>query len=133
MPTSGRAAYLDSSAAVKLVVVETESAALRSWLRGRAMTSSALLRVEIVRAVRPHGAVAVDHAVRLIRRLELVRIGTLVLDRAALLEPHQLRALDAIHLATAMLAGGSTAALVSYDQRMLHAAGLLGLAVASPT
>ena len=128
-----RAAYLDSSAAVKLIVAETESAALRSWLRGRAVTSSALLRVEVVRAIRPHGALAVDRAVHLIRQLELVRISRLVLDRAADLGPSQLRTLDAIHLATASLTSGSSTALVSYDQRLLHAAGSLGLAVASPS
>lgn len=128
-----RAAYLDSSAAVKLIVAETESAALRSWLRGRAVTSSALLRVEVVRAIRPHGALAVDRAVHLIRQLKLVRISRLVLDRAADLGPRQLRTLDAIHLATASLTSGSSTALVSYDQRLLHAAGSLGLAVASPS
>jgi predicted nucleic acid-binding protein len=125
-----RAAYLDTSAAVKLVIVEAESAALRSWLCGRLLTSSTLLRVELLRAVRPHGTAALERAARLIQRLELIRIGRLILDRAAQLEPAHLRALDAIHLASAGLL--SAAVLVSYDDRLTRAAVQRGLAIASP-
>lgn len=127
-----RAAYLDSSAVVKLVVAEAGSAALRSWVRGRTLASSALLRVEVIRAVRPDGIDAVERALQFMRRLELFRIGRLVLDRAGELEPMQLRTLDAIHLATASLMAGSAVALVSYDERLTRAAELLGLRVASP-
>lgn len=126
-------AYLDSSAAVKLVAAEPESGALRAWLRGRVLISSALLRVEVIRAVRSDGAEAVERAVQLMRRFEFVRIGRLVLGRAALLEPLQLRTLDAIHLATAELLTRSRHAVVSYDERMLRAADNLGLRVASPS
>ena len=48
------------------------------------------------------------------------------------LPPPSLRSLDAIHLATARLLGASLARLVTYDERMLVAARLLGVAVASP-
>ena len=94
--------------------------------------SSALLRVEVIRAVRPDGAETLERAVRLMRRFEFVRIGRLVLGRAALLEPLQLRTLDALHLATAELMTRSRYAVVSYDERMLRAADQLGLRVASP-
>ncbi len=127
-----RAAYLDSSAAVKLIVAEAESAALRSWLRGRTPTSSVLLRVEVIRAVRHQGPPAIARAVRLIQPLELLRLSRLVLDRAASVEPMHLRTLDAIHLATAALMTGSSFAFVSYDERLLHAADQLGMRVASP-
>ena len=125
-------AYLDSSAAVKLVAVEQESAALRAWLSGRVLVSSVLLRVEVMRAVRPDGPDALERALRLMRRFELFRISRLVLRRAESLEPGQLRTLDAIHLATAELVTRSRHALVSYDDRMLRAADLLGFRVASP-
>ena len=94
--------------------------------------SSALLRVEVIRAVRPDGAEALERATRLMRRFELVRIGRLVLGRAASLEPLQLRTLDAIHLATAELITRSRYAVVSYDERMLRAADQLGLRTTSP-
>lgn len=125
-----KAAYLDTSAAVKLVVNEPQSPALQSWLRGRMLTSSALLRVELARAVRRHGPIALRRAESLIRDLDLIRLGKLVLDRAAALEPAHLRALDAIHIASAELL--STAVLVSYDRRLVDAASGIGLAVASP-
>jgi uncharacterized protein len=48
--------YLDSSALVKLVVLEPESAALREFLRAHALrTSSALAEVEVPRALKRAG------------------------------------------------------------------------------
>ncbi len=55
-----------------------------------------------------------------------------VLSLAGELPPPSWRSLDAIHLATARLLGGSLARLVTYDERTLDAARLLGVAVASP-
>jgi len=85
VPTSDkRVVYLDSSALVKLVVRESESAALRRELRGEPERAScALARVEVVRAVRPHGAAAVVRARRLLRRLDLVQLDEELLDAAA--------------------------------------------------
>ena len=52
-----RATYLDSSALVKLIVAEPETAALRAYLRGRPrLVSCALARVEVVRAVAGGGS-----------------------------------------------------------------------------
>ena len=61
-----------------------------------------------------------------------VRVNDQVLSLAGELLPPSLRSLDAIHLATARLLGGSLARLVTYDERMLLAARLTGVAVASP-
>ena len=55
-----------------------------------------------------------------------------VLDRAGELAPTSLRTLDAIHLATASLLGPDLEAVVTYDRRMIEAARLYGLPVASP-
>ena len=53
---SADVAYLDTSAAVKLLMTEPESSALRRWLRRRPeRASAALLRVELVRVVRRAG------------------------------------------------------------------------------
>src|SRR5437773_7187669 len=53
---SAEVAYLDTSAAVKLLTNERESPALRRWLRRRPeRASAALLRVELVRVVRRAG------------------------------------------------------------------------------
>ena len=125
--------YLDSSALVKLVVAERESATLRRYLRGEPERAScALARVEVVRAVRPHGAAAVTRARRLLRRLDLLQLDDELLDAAAALDGGILRSLDSIHLAAAQTLAEELSAVVTYDDRMTAAAASLGLPVAAP-
>lgn len=125
--------YLDSSALVKLVVKEAESAALRTYLRAEPVrVSCALARVEVPRAVRPHGAKALTRARRLLRRLDLLQLDHELLDAAAALDGGVLRSLDAIHLAAALTLGDAVTAVVTYDDRMSTAAGTLGLTVTAP-
>ena len=128
-----RATYLDSSAILKLAVVEPESAALRRYLRRRRpLVSSALARTEVGRALAPFGAVAVARGRQVLIRIDLVRVGDRVLDAAARLPPAELRSLDAIHLATAQQLGVSLARVVTYDERFFSAAEAAGLAVVAP-
>jgi predicted nucleic acid-binding protein len=125
--------YLDSSAIVKLVVREAESAALRRYLRrepGRA--SCALARVEVLRAVGSHGTAVLARARRVLSRIDLVRIDDDLLDDAATLHAGVLRSLDAMHLAAARVFGDDLSTVVTYDDRMARAASLLGLAVVAP-
>jgi len=125
--------YLDSSALVKLVVAERESAALRRYLRSIPQRAScALAKVEVLRAVRPHGGPAMKRARGLLRRLDLVQLDDDLLDAAAALDAGVLRSLDAIHLAAAQVLGDALTAVVTYDDRMAAAAGRLGLPVAAP-
>ena len=127
------AAYLDSSALVKLVVREPESEALVIHLGGRpARVSCGLARVEVIRAVRPHGQPAVSRARRLLERIMLVRLDDALLDQAAALGGTALRSLDAIHLAAAKALGGTLTEVVTYDRRMAEAARGLGLRVIAP-
>lgn len=128
--------YLDSSALVKLVQRETESEALRRFLRrnrGDELVTSALARVEVVRAVYGGGAGAVAKARRQLSRLDQVLLTTDLLDRAATLAPDgQLRSLDAVHLAAAQLVGSDLRAILTYDVRMADAARSLGFEVETP-
>lgn len=135
MPRSAdRSVYLDASALVKLVIREPESEALRRYLRRKLRrTSSALARVEVVRAARPHGRAAVARARRLVARLDLVRVEDPVLDAAALLRPSLLRSLDAIHLASAQTLKAELEAIVTYDDRLSAAARDLGMPIERPT
>jgi len=129
--------YLDSSALVKLVQQEDESDALRRYLRHHRAdqrVTSALARVEVVRAVLPGGPAAVARARRQLQRLDQVALTADLLDRAATLAPAQgLRSLDAVHLAAAQLIGGELRAVVTYDQGQADAADQLGLAVEAPS
>jgi len=131
--------YADASALVKLVREEAESSALRAYLEGADLISSELVLTEIPRAVRR--AVAQDPALPLDLLLE--RAGELVdalalrsLDRAllagagALVEP-ALRALDAIHVASAVDLD-PIEAFVTYDERQAAAARLAGLRTMAP-
>jgi len=131
---AGQVAYLDSSAFVKLVVAEPESVALRRAIaRWPQRASSTLLRAETIRALRRSGnARAVPAARRLLRAVSMVRVDEPLLDRAADLEPAELRTLDAIHLASALEIGQDLGVMIAYDVRLKAAADAYGLVVESP-
>jgi predicted nucleic acid-binding protein len=127
------AVYLDSSAIVKLAILEPESGALRRYLRRRRpWVSSSLARTEVLRALQPGGDKAVDAGRAVLARCDLVRVNDHVLARAGMLGPQELRSLDAIHLATAERLGRDIGELIMYDERMAQAARQLGYRVSSP-
>ncbi len=126
--------YLDASAIVKLVVPEPESAVLRSELaRDAVWVSSALARVELLRALRRTGAApnSFRFAEELLDRMALVAVDQPVLNAAASVEPAGLRSLDALHLATVLSLVGVDA-FVGYDERLNAAVAAAGLPVLSP-
>jgi predicted nucleic acid-binding protein len=128
--------YLDSSALVKLVQQESESEALRGFIadhRSDSLVTSALARVEVVRAVSAGSHGAIEHARRQLARLDQLALTSALLDRAADIRPdRQLRSLDAIHLAAAQTVGDDLRAVLTYDRRLADAAGALGLVVQAP-
>ena len=129
-----RAVYLDSSAIVKLVVREPETKALLAFLEPRHVrVTSALARVEVVRAVRRHGRSATARATAMVDALSQLAVDDALLDSAAAIDADQLRSLDAIHLESARQLEGELDVFVTYDERMLAAARGLGLPVSLPT
>jgi hypothetical protein len=131
--SADRATYLDSSAIVKLAVRESESAALRRYLRRkRPLVTSALARTEVARALLPLGGAAVARGEDVLLRLEVVRVNDRVLRAAGALLPADLRSLDAIHLATAAALEADLARMCTYDARMADAAAAMGMAVVAP-
>lgn len=128
------AAYLDSSAIVKLAAREPQSMALRRYLRRRQpLVSSALARTEVLRALLPAGAEAVARGRIVLQRLDLIRVNDRVLNAAGELHPADLRSLDAIHLATALELGRDLTVVVTYDERMTAGAKRLGIRTADPS
>ena len=121
---------------MKLVQREAESEALRRYLRRNRLderVTSALARVEVVRAVRAGGTGAVAQARRQLARIHLVALDTALLDSAASIAGGMLlRSLDAIHLASAQLIGSDLRAILTYDQRMTDAATGVGLPTDAP-
>lgn len=125
--------YLDSSAIVKLAIDEPQSGPLRRYLRRRSpLVSSALARAEVLRSLLDEGAAGLARGRDVLARVNLVRVNDRVLNAAGTLLPEDLRSLDAIHLATALDLGGDIRQLVTYDDRMLAAAGRLGIRTATP-
>ena len=128
--TPATVAYLDSSALIKLVAVEPESAALRRQLaHWPQRTSSLLARVEVTRAADRLGASAPALAVRVLAGLDLLAVDPII-PAANQLAGVLLRSLDAIHLATAASIASELGALITYDHRMITEGLTLGLACA---
>lgn len=128
-----RALYLDSSALVKLVVVDPQSPALRAFVDGSLLlVSCALARVEVVRSVSRHGSETVRAARALLEEIDLTQLDAELLDLASSLEA-PLRSLDAVHVAAALELGDELEALVTYDVQMQRSAASLGLPVVSPS
>jgi len=126
---------LDSSAIVKLVAPEPETDALIAFLgTDPERVTSALALVEVCRAVQRVGGdeVLFRRAREVLSRISLIRIDDPVLRTAAELDPHTLRSLDAIHIATALSTVEPLAALVTYDSRLRDASRLNGITVESP-
>jgi len=126
--------YLDTSAAVKLVVAESGSAALRRWVGDRSgrLVSSDLLRTELVRALRRIDPALVHAAPRVLGGIILIGLDARIFDVAAGLAPPELRSLDAVHLAAAIELGDDLDGLVTYDDRLATAARGLGVTVVQP-
>jgi predicted nucleic acid-binding protein len=126
--------YADTSALVKLVVAERESAALRRWLArdSRQLVSSDLARTELMRTVRravPDRAVL---AREVLESVTLLQLPTEVFEIAGRLEPATMRSLHALHLAAALHLGDDLEGLLTYDDRLATAAEAVGIPVVAP-
>jgi predicted nucleic acid-binding protein len=124
-------AYVDTSAAMKLVVDERESAALVTALTdsSRRLAASWLLHTELHCAAGRHPSIIALEAI------------TAVLDAVALVDVTRgdllaagthapLRSNDAIHLATALRIGADE--IVTYDDELARAAVSAGIKVLGP-
>lgn len=125
--------FCDSSALVKLVVNEPESAALRQTLETYShVIASELAAVEVPRVIRRHDPGRVAFAQRLIRNLEAVTLDRSVIERAAALDPPELRGMDALQLASALRLVQFDPVFIAYDSRLVQAASVAGLRTLSP-
>src|SRR5262249_27722445 len=114
---------------------ERESAGLTKWLGDRpdlVRISSSIIRTEIPRAVCRQDPGGLPECYQVIRRVRAVRLTDSVLAKAGTLRPFALRAIDAIHLASALAIKSDLTSFVAYDQRLLAAAKEAGLLTASP-
>ncbi len=124
--------YLDTSAFIKLVRSEPESPALRRELTGRELLSSALLIVEGRRAARRYGELASRRARAALTAITIIPLDEPILDAAAVLNPPELRSLDALHLATIVSLGKDIERVYCYDTRLTEAGRAVGIQVSQP-
>lgn len=125
--------YIDTSAALKLVVEEPESAAVAEYLsggvrEGHQLVASMLLYTELHCAGKRRGLPA-ELITTVLGGINLVDLARSDLMYAAAM-PGKLRSADAIHLATAIRL--QTDVLVAYDQELVTAATEVGLTALSP-
>ncbi|QIY73709.1 type II toxin-antitoxin system VapC family toxin [Streptomyces sp. RLB1-33] len=142
--------YLDSCALVKLIVREKETDALVAFLEARPQqrhVTSELAMTEVMRVIRrarcgPQGQAFLDEPTftRLLeaaeKRLDAtdqLAVDSAVLRSAGALEEFNIRSLDAIHLASALVLGPSLTSFVTYDDRLRGHAENRGLQALSPS
>jgi predicted nucleic acid-binding protein len=129
--------YIESTALVKLILEEPGSAAMSRWLDelldagGSAFTSD-LGRAEAYRIVARNKPSVVPAARSVLESFLRIRIVEQTFVLAMELEPAVLRTLDALHLAVVLGLDGRCAGIVTYDRRIVDAAGLLGIGTVSP-
>lgn len=123
--------YLDTSAAMKLVVEERESAALVGELvdSTRRLAASWLLHTELHCAAGRNPAVisleAITTVIDAVTLVDVTRGDLLAAGTHAPLRPN-----DAIHLATALRIGADE--IVTYDAELARAAASAGIRVVAP-
>lgn len=126
--------YVDTSAALKLLVEEPESAALAGYLTiaaadGHQLVASMLLYTELHCASQRRAQIPPALVNAVLSRLNLVDLTRLDLMYAAAI-PGRLRSADAIHLAAAVRL--QTDVLVAYDSELVAASVQAGVSVSSP-
>lgn len=129
--------YLETSALVKLIRIESESGALDDWLDKHTeirWITSALTEVELPRAIRAIAPDGLPSVPSVLARLDRFEIDAVIRSTAGTYPNPALRSLDAIHLATAQIAASVApfTALVTYDNRLAQAAEALAMTVVAP-
>jgi predicted nucleic acid-binding protein len=119
-----RAAYIDASALVKLFKAERETEAFRTALGDwPVQVASELIRVEAVCTVRRLGDEDILERVNeALERINLIPISPEIIELATGAHTPPLRAMDAIHLATALTMRDDLGAFFAYDGDLSAAA-----------
>lgn len=124
--------YLDTSAALKLLIEEEESDALARTIDGATpdLVGCWLLDTELRRAAQREIGLTQEDVSDFLDGVDLYEVPASLFREAGLLPGTNLRSLDSLHLAAAVRIGVDY--LATYDIRMSESARTLGLSVISP-
>ena len=128
--------YVDTSAALLVLLGQEGAASAQAFLNRLAsrerVTSSVLLQIEMMRALHRE-RLSLTIAQELLDGVELMPINDDVVERACAMT-EELKSLDAIHLATALLVDDprDPVTVFTHDVRLADAARSHGLAVFDP-
>ena len=124
--------YIDSSAIIKLIKPELESNSLLQKLPPL-LTTSQLSRVEVIRTINSHHPILLEDAYDVLVDIPMLQVDYAVLSGAENLPAFiKLRALDSIHMATALSMKSEIEGIITYDKEMVTAAVALGFKTLSP-
>jgi hypothetical protein len=123
--------YLDTSVALAQLLAEDRTPPARLWRES--LVASRLVEYELWTRLHARGVAGShgDAARLLLGRVVLLELARPVLARALEPFPTPVRTLDALHLASVMFLRerGHEIHLATFDVRMRHAAGAMGLAL----
>lgn len=124
--------YVDTSAALKLVLEEAESEALALAIRhaDAILVGTRLLETEMRRAAHRTPELHQDHVTAFLSTMDVHSVTDAVCRQAGLMAGPHLRSLDAIHLASAIALDVDT--ILTYDHRMIEAASTIGVVALAP-
>ena len=124
--------YADSSAILKLLILEKESADLTDFI-DFTIKSSVLTRVEVIRVLYKIAPEKIDRAQIILAGIDLTPLNPAILSMAENFAPAiTLKSLNALHAATVIFLDKSVEGVITYDKAIIKNAKELGIKVASP-
>ena len=124
--------YIDSSAILKLIFTEKETADLDKVMNNQMITST-LTRVEVKRAVNRINPDKLIVANDVLAQIQYTELDSQTLQLAEAFAPAvTLKTLDAIHVASVLRISDAVTGIISYDKQMITNARNMGIKVLSP-
>ena len=124
--------YIESSAILKLIFIEKETAELDKVMNN-AMVTSTLTRVEVKRAVSRINPEKLVVANDVLSQLQYTELDPQTMQLAEAFTPDiTLRTLDAIHVASVLQINRAVQGIITYDKQMIANAQNMGIRVLSP-
>lgn len=124
--------YIDSSAIIKLIKPEKESAALIKKLPN-ALITSRISRVEVARTIIRFEPDLLNYTYDVLADIQMVPVEDSIITIAENLPRDiSLRALDSLHIASALAIRNVIKGIISYDNEMNEAGRVLGFKTLSP-